>query len=412
MQVLPVQIDAQATYEPGVAFTLRLGEALHRYGVPAHRIEQALALVAERFGLEGRFYSTPTAIIASFGPPEALRSCMIRVEPGEIDLARLAALDELTTDVIREQCTASEAKERLAEILERPPVYRPLTTVAASTLASTGAAYLLGGSSREMGIAFVISLAIGLLALLAGRTPPMMRMWEGVGALLATVVAIVGQRILGPYVVEVAVIAGIIILLPGLSITVAFTELATRNLVSGTSRAMNALVVFLLMGFGVALGTTVDDWLPPVPDLPFAPPLPRTLLPLVLLVGVASFAITYRARPRDTGWIVLGGSLAYFAAALGARYLGPQLGAFVGSLALCIGSNLLARLRNKPSLITILPGILLLVPGSIGFRSLDALLERDVLSGMEIAFHMAMVAMGIVMGLLLANVLLPPRKVL
>ena len=301
MQGLPVQIDARAMTEPGVAFTLRLGEALHRYGVPAHRIEQALALVATRYGLEGRFYSTPTAIIASFGPPEALRSCMIRVEPGEIDLSRLAELDELTTRVIRQGCPADEASERLEAILARPPLYGRAATVVASMVASTGAAFLLGGTVREMVVALVISLSIGLLALLAGRTPPMMRMWEGIGALLATVIAIAGQRVLGPYAVELAVVAGIIVLLPGLSITVAFTELATRNLVSGTSRAMAALVVFLLMGFGVALGTTIDGVLPPIPPIPPAPRPPRALLPLVLVLGVGSFAVTWRARPREIG---------------------------------------------------------------------------------------------------------------
>ena len=110
--------------------------------------------------------------------------------------------------------------------------------------------------------------------------------------------------------------------------------------------------------------------------------------------------------------IVLGGSMAFFVAAAASRVLGPQLGAFVGSFALCSGANLLARLRNKPSIILILPGLLLLVPGSIGFRSLDALLERNVLSGVETAFNMAMVAVAIVIGLLMANVVVPPRKVL
>ena len=211
---------------------------------------------------------------------------------------------------------------------------------------------------------------------------------------------------------QLAVIAGIIVLLPGLSLTVAFTELATRNLVSGTSRVMNALVVFMLMGFGVALGGQIGRLLPPIPDLPAAAALPGWVMVPALIFGVGAFAVIFKARPRDTGWIILGGSMAFFIAAFASRSLGPQLGAFVGSLALCSGSNVLARYKNKPSLITILPGLLLLVPGSVGFRSLDALMERNVLSGMETAFTMAMVAMGIVMGLLLANVVVPPRKVL
>ncbi|HSP79592.1 MAG TPA: threonine/serine exporter family protein, partial [Myxococcaceae bacterium] len=87
--------------ESAVAFTLQLGEALHRYGTPAHRLEEHLGLVARQLGLEARFFSTPTSIFASFGPPEALRTSVIRVAPGELDLGRLATLDALADEVIR-----------------------------------------------------------------------------------------------------------------------------------------------------------------------------------------------------------------------------------------------------------------------------------------------------------------------
>ena len=412
MNSLPQLIDQRAITEPGLAFTLRLGEALHKYGVPAHRLEQAMAVVAARFGLRGCFYSTPTAILASFGPAEALRTCMIRVEPGDVDLGRLAALDELTTQVIQGRCDAEEAQARLDEILGRPPLYGNAATVAAFCIASGGAAYLLGGSWREVLMGLVIGTITGLLAALSGRVPPLARLLEGIGAFVATALATAGEHVLGPYSVQLAVIAGIIVLLPGLSLTIAFTELATRNLVSGTSRAMGALVTFMLMGFGVAMGSQVSRLLPPLPTSPPAGPLPGWFLVPALLFGVGAFSITFKARWKEAPTIVLGGSLAFFAAAGASSILGPQLGAFVGSFALCGAANLLARLRNKPSIILILPGLLLLVPGSIGFRSLDALLERNVLSGVETAFNMAMVAVAIVIGLLMANVVVPPRKVL
>lgn len=412
MNILPLRIDERASTEPGLAFTLRLGEALHRYGVPAHRLEQAMAVVASRYGLHGRFYSTPTAIIASFGPPEALRTCMIRVEPGEVDLGRLAALDELTTRVIRDGLDAEEAQSRLDEILASPRRYGDAATVAAYAVSSGGAAFLLGGTWREVAVGLVASTVTGLLAVLVARNLPASRLLEGLGAFVATAFAMAGQRILGPYSVQLAVIAGVIVLLPGLTLTIAFTEIATRNLVSGTSRAVGALMVFLLMGFGVALGSQIDRLLPPVPDLPPAEPLSKFWLAPALLFGVGAFAVIFRARRRDTGWIVAGGALAYFAAAGASRVLGPELGAFVGSLVLCSASNLLARLKNRPSLITILPGLLLLVPGSVGFRSLDALLGHDIVSGMQTAFTMSMVAIAISMGLLFANLVVPPRKVL
>jgi len=220
------------------------------------------------------------------------------------------------------------------------------------------------------------------------------------------------QRLIGPYSQQLAIVAGIIVLLPGLTFVIGLTELATRNLMSGTTRLMSAMLVFLQIGFGVALGTRVGALLPPIPDLPLAEPLPGWLLVPALLLATGSFAILFRARARDAGWIVLAGCIGFFGARLGALMVGPELGAFVGALLLSVCSNVLSRALDKPGVITVLPGLILLVPGSVGFRSFDALLGENVLSGVQTFFSMGLIAIAIVTGFLLANALLPPRKVL
>jgi uncharacterized membrane protein YjjB (DUF3815 family) len=55
------------------------------------------------------------------------------------------------------------------------------------------------------------------------------------------------------------------------------------------------------------------------------------------------------------------------------------------------------------------PGILLLVPGSVGFRSIAALMDREVVSGIETAFKMVVIAVSIVSGILIARVVTPRR---
>jgi uncharacterized membrane protein YjjB (DUF3815 family) len=67
-------------------------------------------------------------------------------------------------------------------------------------------------------------------------------------------------------------------------------------------------------------------------------------------------------------------------------------------------------LRDRPTHITLAPGTLLLVPGSFGFMSAAALLEREVISGVDTAFKMAFIATALVSGLLAANVIGPRRK--
>jgi uncharacterized membrane protein YjjB (DUF3815 family) len=57
------------------------------------------------------------------------------------------------------------------------------------------------------------------------------------------------------------------------------------------------------------------------------------------------------------------------------------------------------------------PGILLLVPGSVGFRSLTSLLERQAVAGIETAFSMILTAMALVAGLLIAGVIAPEPRI-
>jgi uncharacterized membrane protein YjjP (DUF1212 family) len=398
--------------EAGVAFTLRLGQALHRYGTPAHRLEEQMRLVSQRLGLEARFFSTPTSIFASFGPPEALRTSLIRVEPGEMDLGRLARLDALVEEVIRGRLSAEEGAERVEAVLAEPPRYGSPLLLVCWALAAGGGARLFGGGPREMGVAALISLLVGGLELWTRRQPSTVWVLEPVAAILSSALAVVAASLVGPLSVQVVTLAGLIVLLPGLSLTVAINELATRNLISGTSRLTGAALVFLELGFGVALGTRLSELLPLPAKLGPVTALPEWTEPLALVSMLFAVSILFRARPRDWGWIALAGTLAYEGSRLGAQVLGPQLGAFVGALTVGLVTNLLARVRNRPAVITLVPAIMLLVPGSIGFRSMESLLARDVLAGVDTAFSMLMVAVGLVAGLLFANALVQPRKVL
>ena len=53
---------------------------------------------------------------------------------------------------------------------------------------------------------------------------------------------------------------------------------------------------------------------------------------------------------------------------------------FLGALTVGVASNWYSRLMDHPAIITQVPGILLLVPGSMGFRSVASFLRRDVIA--------------------------------
>ena len=57
-----------------------------------------------------------------------------------------------------------------------------------------------------------------------------------------------------------------------------------------------------------------------------------------------------------------------------------------------------------------MPGIILLVPGALGFRSFNFVFERDVMLGLDTAFAVVAALIALVAGILFGNLLIPPRR--
>jgi uncharacterized membrane protein YjjP (DUF1212 family) len=391
-------------------FILKLGRGLHAYGYPAHRLEDALAGVAERLGIQGHFFSMPTALFASFEDPDGQRTFQIRIEPGGVDLEKLTLLEEAASAVAQGRLSPSEGGARLDAIMSAPPRYGALATTLAFAVASGAASRFFDGGQHELAVAAGIGLLTGLLAVASGRVAGLGRVFEPLASAMAAFAATAAARFIPPVSFYVATVAGLIVLVPGFPLTVALTELATRNLVSGTARLMGAVGTFLAMGFGVAFGTTLGERLFGAARASASPPLPEWTLYAALLAAPLGFTILLKARPSEAPWIAISGMLGFFGARYGAQLLGPQIGAFLGAVAVSSFGNLYERALGRPASVTIVPGLLLLVPGSVGFRSFALMLHEQTVVGLGTAFSMMLVAISLAIGLLFGSVLVPPRR--
>jgi len=407
-QQLARESDAEARH--AIGFVLRLGRALHTYGYPAHRLENVMSQAAEQLRLTGQFFSTPTSIFASFGEQEEQRTFLMRVTPGEVNLGKLAELDEVTTGVLRGALGPAIGSAQIEKILAAPVCYGPVLMTFAFGLASAAASRFLGGGLKEIGVSGLIGLMIGLLSAFVGKYATWARVFEPVAAFIAAAAAAALSFAVGPYAVSNATLAGLIVLMPGLTLTSAMIELSTQHLSSGTSRLSGAFVIFIGMGFGVAVGDTVAQKLFGGPHIARAIALPAWTELVALVTMPLAFTVLLRAHWRDAVWIVIAGALAVGSGKLGAQLLGPELGVFFGALTVGIASNWYSRLLDRPAIITQVPGILLLVPGSVGFRGLAALLDRQIVSGVDTTFKMILTAMALVAGTLIANIVVPSRR--
>ncbi|MCA9606796.1 MAG: threonine/serine exporter family protein, partial [Myxococcales bacterium] len=374
-------------------------------------LEEALERLATALGFALDCYSTPTALIVSIGDGARWLTRVVRAEPGETDLERLSAIHGVVGRVERREVSAADAARRVARIVARKPRYGAPTILFAYALASAATAALLGGTLPDLGVAAGLGLLVGALRFGADRVAHAGRIAPAVAALLASFLAKAAGQWL-PVQDSVLLLSAIIVLLPGFTLTVATMELATANVVAGTSRLVGGFATLVQLGFGAALGHRLGDVIPTVEHVGAGLAAPAWLPFAAYGMAALAFALLLRAAPRDLPAIFVSSVAAVLGARLGREWLGAELGALVGAILVGLVSHLHARRFDRPVLLLLTPGILLLVPGSVGFLSVSSMLEADVEGAMQLAFRMVLIATSLAAGVLVATVAIPPRRAL
>ncbi len=395
-------------------FVVELARRLHAYGTSAQRLEDALIQVSRRLGLQLEVWGNPTGIILSFGGglgveggPENTR--VLRLPPGDIDLSKLCAADAIAERVLAGELDVRRGRDEL-RALDRP-VGRGMRalTVASFGLTSGAVAALLRTGWADITTAALIGWLIGGFSMLTAQRPRLAEAQEALAALFAGLVAVAVASFVVPLAVKSVIVASLIVLLPGLTLTTAVSELSSQHLVSGTARFAGAIVVLLKLAFGTVAALQLAELLGWHPVEAGPAQMPPWVEWAALGCAAFAFAILFRAERRDYPLVIAAACIAYLATRFAGQLTNNEAAVFFAGVLVSAGSNLYGRIANRPGAVLRLPGIILLVPGSIGFRSLSSAFERDVMLSIDTGFTLLAVLISLVAGLLFGNLLMPPR---
>jgi uncharacterized membrane protein YjjP (DUF1212 family) len=332
---------------------------------------------------------------------------LLRVTPADIDLGRLNELQTLQRDVVEGRITVREGRVRLPQLLQQAPRYGFWLASLAFAWASSAATILFRGGLNEAVVTLVLGLFIGCYGGLLQQYPRMARTYAPVSAFLAALLPYFIGLLLQPLSLEVVTLGSLVVLLPGLTLTIAINELATQNLAAGTARLFGGLVLLMTLGFGVAVGSSLGQQLTATPTGVTPAAIAGSYWYLAIATAPMAFAILFRAQSRDFLPITLTCWAGFTITQMASGFLVPVVSGAVGSFSVGLIGSLYARWTNRSSSTLAVPGLVFLVPGSIGFRSIQMLLLNDVESAVRGAFDMFMVAISLVSGLLVAYSLLP-----
>jgi uncharacterized membrane protein YjjP (DUF1212 family) len=389
-------------------FLRDLGQALHVSGAPAHDLETAMNEIGRRLGarVEGFAVLTFLALTVVAGD-HSRRVELLRLPAYDYNMARLIALDALCREISSVEDLEAYG-ERLAEIMRQPTPWSGWRFVGMGFLLSGSVALLLRGGWVEMLCGGLIGMFFVAGYLQFARIP---RLGPAVPVILCALAAIGAQglaHIFPQQLPFISAVAGIVFLLPGFMLTVAMSELATQNYLAGTGRLTGAFVLLFLMGAGLAIGTQISlAWLPAVPLPDSASALPGWAIWVAIgALGVSLLAVLQ--APWSAVHVSVGGCLIAWAVySLVSPGMGNVVGAFAGALAVASAGHLYQYLSKRPAALVQIPGLITLVPGSMGFRGVHALMQQDSAAGIGLITDMVLTGAVLAIGLLLANNILP-----
>jgi uncharacterized membrane protein YjjP (DUF1212 family) len=389
--------------DPRRIFIITLARALHQVGFSSHYIENRLKAFARRLDLTLEIMALPTGIMLTIFEGTRPETYLLRERQTGVNLERMSLLIQSTNHLIADWVTPQQAKLEIDAIMQSPERWGPPSTISAYILSSGAFAVFFGGGANELLVATLVGIVAGVTSVVMRRWVVTTRLFELVAAAGAGLTVQVASQLIGSCVEWIPLAAGLIILLPGISLLDSVTELSHGLLVSGGARLAGVIVAFLALAFGAMAGSSIDDFLPPNQVAEHPEPLGWGATYAALIVVAVGSTIRFRARPRDFAIILAATALAYYAARFDSEHLSQLAGAFLAAFLLGLAGNAFAKFARGAAELVVIPGIALLVPGSVGIQSLSALLSQNAIVGIEAAFEMFLIAMALAAGILFSQ---------
>lgn len=385
-----------------------VGECARGYlitGGPITRLEERLMQAGTLCGLSCDVYATPTAVFITAKKGTEIVTSLERATESSINFTDMLFYDSILDKLSTGQFTIVQAEKRLQDFKSRK--YRFLYVVLAAFLIGFVASFQKYGDFLGAMVSGVICSFIYLLQRPLGRKLQFSGVFtDFIGCLVAFVISVLASTVTGTG-VPVFVIGSLILIVPGLTLTSAISELAEHNFVSGTVKMMKSILILVAMGVSfllvenmmLSLGFTAQN-LSKVNSSNF---LTQNVWFQFLshIVMIWCFCIFFHLPTKAFLGAIISGILCL---AVLDCFENPELfvlASFTTSLTVGLLSLLLARIYNWPSQVFSTTGILSLVPGLLALSSFYSVAGPP--SQGVIAYRVALTAGAITFGLFTAR---------
>lgn len=413
MKVSIVSEGSKVSFDDAWVFILKVGAAAHKYGSTATRLETFLTSLAKEFGYQGEFKSTPVEI--RFGlwetPDSKERVEVMATAPPAMDLDKLARLGDVLNNIKAGTLSINDADLQIDAIDHMPPPWGKFASMLGYLFVGFGLAPLLGAGWMDTLFASLFSILVYGIVLLSTRLGANAMKWMPfTTALITGFLAMMVKHWVPSLNLVLVILSAIAIILPGYSISLGAGELVSKRVKSGIYNLKSGLITLIKQIAGAIIGVVIASVFVTAtitvaePQAPVDQKWMLLYFPL-LLIGLA---FAFQVSRRDLPWTVLISAVAFLGVLAGSSIMNANLGNLLGTIIAVVVSNLWARKTGRPASIVLIPAIVMLVSGTIGFRGLATMASGDMALGVHQFFQMFIVAMTLVAGIMIGYKIIQP----
>jgi uncharacterized membrane protein YjjP (DUF1212 family) len=390
---------ADCLFEECARFIYALAIAVERYAGHSHDTDLFLHRVIRSLGLQGDIHATPNSMIIALWHDEEIHQTVFTVAARDTnyDMTRLSEIMAIAGQLESGRISPAEGVLRLRRVADAPNTYSTCYNAFVYFLSGVAFGVLLGVSWMEVFFGGVLGLVTYGFEGFVRRIPGSGHMLEFLvtanAAFLAGVIAVL---LPGTHAIALTICA-VVIYLPGFGLTIAPREILLGDTLSGIIYFTKAFFVAIKMLFGFFIGFSCANYLLTVPAVEPVVGVPHLFTWLFVPLLPLCVGIFFNVSPHRL-WLVVAGALLVWTGVEWGSLWGPWQGAFFGALVLAIYARLSTLQFNIPLSTTLLPCIMILVPGMGFINFLYALQTKGIIAGTELGLQVFITIAAIIGG--------------
>ena len=360
--------------EAEVAAMLRaIGIALIEVAQPTLLVEARLLEIARRYTDKPvRVVALPTVLLIQIGD---VGYELEGSTHSSLQLDMAGRIDDIASLATAGAITPAEAIEAIEEARSLRPRFGTAANIFGYAVTTVGFGLVINPTWSALPAYLFLGLVVGAIVQLTRPFPSLAPVLPVIAAMVVTVLAVWFVDATANDGLLRVISPALVATLPGMSLTIGAMELASTQIISGSSRLIYGMSQLALLVFGVAIGLHIAGY---VPQESQAPLMGSWSLYVAIVVVSAGLYVYLSAPPGSFLWLMAAIGVVLLAQAAAGQVMSPSHSGFVGAIVAVPFAMLAARIRTSPpAIVMMLAAFWSLVPGALSFEAVGQAASGD-----------------------------------